>query len=89
MVLMDDNFASIVGAVAWGRNVYASVAKFLQYQARPVSPAMLAALSCFQRLRIKVPYLALDSWLSLHSSPLTSSQSQPPFAVPWRSDTRH
>lgn len=29
---MDNNFASIVGAVRWGRNVYAGVARFLQFQ---------------------------------------------------------
>lgn len=32
ILLMDDNFTSIVSAVKWGRNVYASVTKFLQFQ---------------------------------------------------------
>jgi magnesium-transporting ATPase (P-type) len=32
IVLMDDNFASTVVAVKWGRNVYDSVCKFLQFQ---------------------------------------------------------
>merc|ERR1712178_655578 len=32
IVLMDDNFASTVTAIKWGRNVYDSVAKFLQFQ---------------------------------------------------------
>ena len=32
IVLMDDNFASIVKAVMWGRNVYDSIRKFLQFQ---------------------------------------------------------
>lgn len=32
ILLMDDNFASIVSAVKWGRNVYASITKFLQFQ---------------------------------------------------------
>eukprot|EP01135_Chromosphaera_perkinsii_P008749 Nk52_evm82s1444 gene=Nk52_evmTU82s1444 len=32
IVLMDDNFSSIVKAVAWGRNVYDSIRKFLQFQ---------------------------------------------------------
>jgi magnesium-transporting ATPase (P-type) len=32
IVLMDDNFSSIVKAVKWGRNVYESVQKFLQFQ---------------------------------------------------------
>ncbi|KAJ3222777.1 hypothetical protein HK099_001945 [Clydaea vesicula] len=32
IVLMDDNFASLVKAVIWGRSVYDSVRKFLQFQ---------------------------------------------------------
>eukprot|EP00965_Chrysotila_dentata_P140345 4639932-Pleurochrysis_carterae.AAC.1 len=32
IVLLDDNFASIVSAAKWGRNIYASVCKFLQFQ---------------------------------------------------------
>jgi calcium-translocating P-type ATPase len=32
IVLMDDNFSSIVKAVLWGRNVYDSIRKFLQFQ---------------------------------------------------------
>lgn len=32
IVLMDDNFSSIVKAVKWGRNVHESIRKFLQFQ---------------------------------------------------------
>jgi P-type Ca2+ transporter type 2B len=32
IILTDDNFDSIVKAVMWGRNVYDSIAKFLQFQ---------------------------------------------------------
>lgn len=32
IIITDDNFASIVKAVMWGRNVYDSVQKFLQFQ---------------------------------------------------------
>eukprot|EP01135_Chromosphaera_perkinsii_P003626 Nk52_evm5s250 gene=Nk52_evmTU5s250 len=32
IILLDDNFKSIVQAVKWGRNVYDSIAKFLQFQ---------------------------------------------------------
>lgn len=32
IILMDDNFASIVRAVVWGRSIYDSVSKFLQFQ---------------------------------------------------------
>eukprot|EP00299_Pterocystis_sp_00344_P017967 c8989_g1_i2.p1 GENE.c8989_g1_i2~~c8989_g1_i2.p1 ORF type:complete len:1021 (+),score=210.29 c8989_g1_i2:44-3106(+) len=32
IVILDDNFASIVRSVMWGRNVYDSIRKFLQFQ---------------------------------------------------------
>lgn len=31
IILLDDNFNSIVKAVMWGRNVYDSIKKFLQF----------------------------------------------------------
>jgi Ca2+ transporting ATPase len=32
IILMDDNFSSIVKAVIWGRNIYDAIRKFLQFQ---------------------------------------------------------
>lgn len=32
IILMDDNFVSLVKACMWGRNIYDNVAKFLQFQ---------------------------------------------------------
>lgn len=32
IVLLDDNFSSIVKAAMWGRNVYDSIRKFVQFQ---------------------------------------------------------
>jgi magnesium-transporting ATPase (P-type) len=32
IILLDDNFASILTAVKWGRNIYENVRKFLQFQ---------------------------------------------------------
>ena len=32
IILMDDNFSSIVQAAKWGRNIYDSIQKFLQFQ---------------------------------------------------------
>ena len=32
IILMDDNFASIVTAMKWGRNIYDSIQKFIQFQ---------------------------------------------------------
>ena len=31
IILTDDNFSSIVKAVMWGRNIYDSIRKFLQF----------------------------------------------------------
>ena len=32
IILLDDNFSTIVNAIMWGRNIYSSVRKFLQFQ---------------------------------------------------------
>jgi len=32
IILLDDNFSTIVKAIMWGRNVYDSIRKFLQFQ---------------------------------------------------------
>lgn len=32
IILLDDNFKSILAAVLWGRNIYESIKKFLQFQ---------------------------------------------------------
>lgn len=49
IILMDDNFASIVKAMLWGRNVYDSIRKFLQFQltvnAVAVTVAFVGAIS--------------------------------------------
>jgi len=29
IIILDDNFASIVVAITWGRNIYASIRKFI------------------------------------------------------------
>lgn len=31
IILLDDNFRSILAAVLWGRNIYESIKKFLQF----------------------------------------------------------
>lgn len=43
IILTDDNFTSIVKAVMWGRNVYDSIAKFLQFQLTVNVVAVIAA----------------------------------------------
>lgn len=44
IILIDDNFSSIVKAVIWGRNVYDSIAKFLQFQLTVNIVAVVVAL---------------------------------------------
>ena len=44
IILIDDNFASIVTAAKWGRNVYASIQKFLQFQLTVNISAVVTAL---------------------------------------------
>ncbi|OQS00711.1 P-type ATPase (P-ATPase) Superfamily [Achlya hypogyna] len=44
IILMDDNFTSIVNAVKWGRNVYDSISKFLQFQLTVNFVAILLAV---------------------------------------------
>ncbi len=46
IVILDDNFSSIVKSVLWGRTVFANIRKFLQFQARRwwfgLNPQLLA-----------------------------------------------
>jgi len=53
IILLDDNFASIVKAVVWGRHVYDSIAKFLQFQLTVNVVAVTLAFvgSCAERVR--------------------------------------
>ncbi|VDL62783.1 unnamed protein product [Hymenolepis diminuta] len=45
IILTDDNFSSIVKAVMWGRNVYDSIAKFLQFQLTVNAVAVIVAFA--------------------------------------------
>ena len=46
IIITDDNFSSIVHAIKWGRNVYDSIAKFLQFQLTAnVTTAILSVVS--------------------------------------------
>jgi Ca2+ transporting ATPase len=45
IILLDDNFASIVTAAKWGRNIYASLQKFLQFQLTVNISAVTTALT--------------------------------------------
>jgi len=62
IILTDDNFTSIVKAVMWGRNVYDSIAKFLQFQLTVNCVAVIVAF--LGACAIKVSFLVLVSVIS-------------------------
>ena len=45
IILLDDNFASIVVAVKWGRNIYDNIRRFLQFQLTVNIVALFVAFS--------------------------------------------
>lgn len=59
IIILDDNFESIVNAVKWGRNIYLSIRKFLQFQ---LTVNCVALFVCF------------TSAVILQTSPLTAIQ---------------
>lgn len=56
IILTDDNFTSIVKAVMWGRNVYDSIAKFLQFQLTVNVVAVIVAFmgACLIQVSVSV-----------------------------------
>ncbi|KAF4667456.1 hypothetical protein FOL47_003588 [Perkinsus chesapeaki] len=90
IILMDDNFSSILKACMWGRNVYDSISKFLQFQLTVnISAITMASIGAFafsesplkavQMLWVNLIMDALAS-LSLATEPPTSSLlDRPPY----------
>ncbi|CAD7699211.1 unnamed protein product [Ostreobium quekettii] len=72
ILLLDDSFTSIVSALKWGRNVYASVSKFLQFQLTVNVVAVLTA--CAGALWLKEsPLSAVQMlWVNLIMDSLAS-----------------
>lgn len=65
ILLLDDNFASIVTAVKWGRNIYDSIKKFIQFQLTVNIVALFVSVlgALFQR---KTPLTAVQMlWVNL------------------------
>ncbi len=46
IILMDDNFCSIVSAIKWGRNIFDSIRKFVQFQSTVNFVALFMILIC-------------------------------------------
>lgn len=44
IIIMDDNFASIIKAIMWGRNIYDNIRKFLQFQ---ITVSLVALFTAF------------------------------------------
>merc|ERR1719326_2204312 len=90
ILLMDDNFESVVKACMWGRNVYDSISKFLQFQltvnVSAVSIALIGActvrrspLSVVQMLWVNLIMDSLGA-LALASEPPTPDLlMRPPY----------
>lgn len=64
IILTDDNFSSIVKAVMWGRNVYDSISKFLQFQLTVNVVAVIVAFTgaCITQVRVHATVLMHDVW---------------------------
>lgn len=72
IVLLDDNFNSIVKAVLWGRNIYDSIKKFIQFQLTVNVVAVLTTLigALVLRQNILTPIQML--WLNMIMDTLAS-----------------
>jgi Ca2+ transporting ATPase len=65
IIILDDNFNSIVRAVIWGRNVYTSIRKFLQFQLTVNLIAILIVLFSAGLIRQSLLTSVQMLWLNL------------------------
>ena len=74
IMLTDDNFRSIVKAVMWGRNVYDSISKFLQFQLTVNLVAIVVAFvgACVVQVGL-IRHFFFDQTLVMKESPLSNS----------------
>uniref|UniRef100_K3WT93 Uncharacterized protein n=1 Tax=Globisporangium ultimum (strain ATCC 200006 / CBS 805.95 / DAOM BR144) TaxID=431595 RepID=K3WT93_GLOUD len=56
IILVDDNFYSVVSAIKWGRNVYDSIGRFLQFQLTVVT--LLCEVACMDAVFVDQPSLS-------------------------------
>lgn len=73
-MLTDDNFRSIVKAVMWGRNVYDSISKFLQFQLTVNLVAIVVAFvgACVVQVGL-IRHFFFDQTLVMKEFPLSNS----------------
>ena len=90
IIITDDNFASIVKAVMWGRNVYDNISKFLQFQLTENVIAVMVAFigavvildSPFRAVQMLWINLIMDTLASLALAtepPTISLLKRPPY----------
>ena len=90
MIITDDNFASIVKAVMWGRNVYDNICKFLQFQLTVNVVAVLVAFvgavlildSPFRAIQMLWINMIMDTFASLSLAtepPSRDLLNRPPY----------
>lgn len=72
IILTDDNFTSIVRAIVWGRNIYDSIAKFLQFQLTVNVVAITVAMSSALLLSETPIKAAQMLWVNLIMDTLAS-----------------
>ena len=60
IIILDDNFKSIVNAVLWGRSVYENIRKFLQFQLTVNVVALVLTLIASLAQREALPLTAIQ-----------------------------
>jgi len=65
IILADDNFASIVTALKWGRNIYDSIRKFIQFQLTVNLVALSMEKSPLTAVQMLWVNLIMDSFAAL------------------------
>jgi len=90
IVVMDDNFASIVAAILWGRNIFDSISKFVQFQLTVnITAVVVASLGSFifgvsplgavQMLWVNMIMDSLASLALATEPPVEAAMRRPPY----------
>ena len=72
IILVDDNFTSIVKAVLWGRNIYDSIRKFIQFQLTVNAVAVFITMLGAALLQREVIKAIQMLWINLIMDTLAS-----------------
>jgi len=92
IIIMDDNFRSIVSAVKWGRNVFDSISKFIQFQLTVNIVAIITAvigaftiqespLTAVQMLWVNLIMDTLASLALATEAPTEALLDRPPYST--------